>query len=291
MLRTLTVGDFQLTWLNGGRFSLDGGAMFGVVPKVLWKRKYPCDEENYIPHVASPILVRTPGILILIDTGLGNKLSEKQKHIFRVHAEWQVTEDLAALGLAGEDIDLVILSHFDWDHAGGVVMKGDDGGLRLTFPKARHVLQKQEWEDVTRPHVRAMHTYWPVNRELLSESGMLELVDGTKEVAGGVTVWRSGGHNRGHQIVTLESRGEKALHLADLLPTHAHFNPLWVMAYDNFPLESITQKEIWEDYGVREHAWFTFYHDPFMNACRFDKRGTITERWCNEPPAETHFVT
>jgi glyoxylase-like metal-dependent hydrolase (beta-lactamase superfamily II) len=186
---------------------------------------------------------------------------------------------------------MVILSHFDWDHAGGVVMKGDDGSLKLTFPKARHILQKKEWEDVTRPHARAMHTYWPVNYGLLSRHGMLELVDGTKEVTKGVTVRHSGGHNRGHQIVTLESGSEKALHLGDLLPTHAHFNPLWVMAYDNFPLESIRQKEIWEEIGVRERAWFSFYHDPFMNACRFDERGAVVEKWSAEPTEEKRFVT
>jgi glyoxylase-like metal-dependent hydrolase (beta-lactamase superfamily II) len=278
MLKTLTVGDFQLTWLCGGSFHLDGGAMFGVVPKALWQRKYPCDDQNYIPHLASPILLKTPCALMLIDTGIGNKLTEKQRKIFRVQEQWRLTEDLFALGLSPEDIDTVILSHFDWDHAGGVVKELDDGSLRLTFPRARHVLQRTEWEDVLNPHVRAAQTYWPINHELLAGSGMLQLVDGMQEVGQGVTVVHTGGHNRGHQIVMLESGGEKALHLADLLPTHAHFNPLWVMAYDNYPLESIRQKQHWEEFGIREHAWFTFYHDAFVSACRFDMQGAVTEK-------------
>ncbi len=189
MLKTLTVGDFQLTWLSGGSFHLEGGAMFGVVPKALWQRKYPCDEQNYIPHLASPILVKTPDALMLIDTGIGNKLTEKQRKIFRAQRPWHLTEDLFALGLAPEDIDTVILSHFDWDHAGGVVRRLDDGSLRLTFPRAKHVLQRIEWEDVLNPHTRATQTYWPINYELLAESGLLQLVDGQKEIS-------RGGHRR-----------------------------------------------------------------------------------------------
>ncbi len=163
--------------------------MFGVVPKALWQRKYPCDEQNYIPHLASPILVKTPDALMLIDTGIGNKLTEKQRKIFRAQRPWHLTEDLFALGLAPEDIDTVILSHFDWDHAGGVVRRLDDGSLRLTFPRAKHVLQRIEWEDVLNPHTRATQTYWPINYELLAESGLLQLVDGQKEIS-------RGGHRR-----------------------------------------------------------------------------------------------
>ncbi len=273
------LGDFELTWLNGGVFELDGGTMFGVVPKVLWSKKYASDADNYIALTTWPILVKTPGSLIIIESGLGNKLSEKQKKIFRVKEDWKVLTDLKELGIKREDIDFILLTHYDFDHSGGVVMMEDGGKLALTFPNAKHIVQKKEWEDVLTPNIRSSNTFWPVNYELLKESSCLELVDGEAEIEKGVMVVYTGGHNRGHQVVELASGGEKALHLADLFPTHAHFNPLWVMAYDNYPMEAISLKEEWESKGIKENAWFTFYHDPFVLACKFDKDGNITDRW------------
>jgi glyoxylase-like metal-dependent hydrolase (beta-lactamase superfamily II) len=273
------IGDLELTWLNGGSFELDGGAMFGVVPKVLWQKKYQPVEDNYIPLTAWPILVRTPGHLVLIEAGLGNKITEKQKKIFRIRKDWSVPEELERLGIGRSDIDFVILTHYDFDHAGGVIMQDEQGKLGLTFPKAKHILQKKEWEDVLNPNIRNINTYWPINNELMRGSPNLELIEGDREIVPGISVVRTGGHNNGHQIVKLESRGDTALHLADLLPTHAHANPLWVMAYDNYPMDAIAQKEHWMKYGVRNNAWFTFYHDAMLTACRYDDKGAITERW------------
>ncbi len=279
MKSNFKLGDFELTWLNGGTFELDGGAMFGVVPKVLWQKKYPVNAENTIPMHAWPILVKTPKELVLIESGIGNKLTDKQKKIFRVTREWSVPEDLKKLGLDRGDIGCVILTHYDFDHAGGVIMQDAAGGLSLTFPKARHILQKKEWDDVMNPNIRNINTYWPVNNEFMKGKKNLELVEGEFEVFPGIKVVHTGGHNTGHQIVLLESRGEKALHLADLLPTHAHANPLWIMAYDNFPMDSIAMKEKWIKAGVSENAWFTFYHDAVLQACKFGADGSITEKW------------
>ena len=276
------IGDFELTWLNGGTFELDGGAMFGVVPKVLWQKKYPPTEDNYIPMTAWPILVRTPQALVLIESGIGNKLTDKQKKIYRVREDWSVVEELKLLGISREDIGFVVLTHYDFDHAGGVVMQETDGTLGFTFPKAKHILQKKEWHDVLNPNIRTINTYWPLNNELMRTSTNLHLIDGRYEVVPGITVAHTGGHNKGHQIVTIESKGEKALHLADLLPTHAHANPLWIMAYDNFPMESIALKEQWMKQGVAEGVWFTFYHDAFMTACKYDDKGMVTDRWPKE---------
>lgn len=273
------IGDFELTWLNGGTFELDGGAMFGVVPKVLWQKKYPPVEDNYIPLAAWPILVRTPSNLVLIESGIGNKLTEKQKKIYRVREEWAVIEELKQLGISREDIDTVILTHFDFDHAGGVVMQEPGGALGLTFPKARHILQMQEWADVQAPNIRNINTYRPVNNEFLRDKPNLELVEGDQEIVPGISVIYTGGHNNGHQIVKIASRGETALHLADLLPTHAHANPLWIMAYDNFPMDAIALKERWMKQGLSENAWFTFYHDPFMTACKYDDKGNVADKW------------
>jgi glyoxylase-like metal-dependent hydrolase (beta-lactamase superfamily II) len=275
----LKIGELEVFWLRGGRFALDGGAMFGVVPKSLWTKKYPSDEENAIPLIAFPLLVRTPEALILIESGIGNKLNEKQRKIFRVTEDWLVPDDLEALGIGREDIGYVILTHFDFDHAGGVLMQNGEHEIELTFPMAKHVIQKEEWEDVLDPNIRSINTYWPINNQLLRESAVLQTVEGTTEIVKGVTVIHAGGHTRGFQTVLLESGGESAIHLGDLLPTHAHFNPLWIMAYDNFPLDAIRQKKELERKYIGQGAWFTFYHDPFVLACRFDERGNIVDRY------------
>jgi glyoxylase-like metal-dependent hydrolase (beta-lactamase superfamily II) len=279
----LRIGEFEIFWLRGGRFALDGGAMFGVVPKSLWYKKYPSDEDNTIPMVAYPLLVRTSQALILIDSGIGNKLNEKQKNIYRLTEDWLICEDLKALGISREDIGYVILTHFDFDHAGGVLMQNGDQETELTFPMAKHVIQKKEWEDVLDPDIRSQHAYWPINNHRLRESDALRTVEGTAEIVKGVTVMHAGGHTRGFQTVLLESGGQSAIHLGDLLPTHVHFNPLWVTAYDNFPLDTIRQKKELERKYIGQGAWFTFYHDPFVLACRFDEKGNIVERY---PPPE-----
>jgi glyoxylase-like metal-dependent hydrolase (beta-lactamase superfamily II) len=276
MKNGLRIGAFELVWLEGGSFELDGGTAFGPVPKVLWEKKLPCDAENYVPISAWPILVKTPESLVLIESGLGNKLTEKQKKILRTRQEWRVPEDLRSRGMQCEDIDCVILTHGDWDHAAGVVMQeGKD--LKLTFPRAKHIIQKIEWEDVLLPNKRSVHTYWPINSETLGRSGNLVLVDGKAEPVPGITVHLTGGHTRGHQIIVMESEGKKAVHLGDLLPTHAHFNPLWVTAYDNFPLDSIRMKEHYLQQFVDESAWFVFYQDPRYHACRFDEKGNVLD--------------
>ena len=290
------LGDFEIYWLNGGEFELDGGTMFGVVPKSLWAEKYPADEnnptaleENYIKLLNYPLLIKTPDFLVLIETGLGNKLTDKQKQIFRVTKDWDLPGELKKIGLTRQDIDYVILTHCDFDHAGGIVMINPDGDEELTFPNAKHIVQKLEWEDAMQPNSRSANTYWEQNFSKLKNTDNLQLVDGDFEVCRGVKVIHTGGHTRGHQIVRIESKKAIAYHLADLLPTHVHFNPLWIMAYDNFPMDAIALKEKYEATGLRENAWFTFYHDPSMYACKFDDQGRVVKKIsseASEKPAE-----
>ncbi len=205
--------------------------------------------------------------------------SADEPDIFQLSSPWLLTEDLEALGLRRQDIDLVILTHFDFDHGGGVVRHDQNGQLELTFPRARHLLQESEWQDVQNPCRRAQSTYWPINFETLAASGQLELIAGDKTVCPGVSVRHTGGHTRGHQIVEIASEEQLAVHLGDLFPMAAHANPLWVMAYDNFPLEVIEQKEqLMAEYRAK-NAWFTLYHDPQVRACHLDEHNHVREFW------------
>lgn len=278
MTTALDLGSISISWLCGGDFELDGGTMYGAVPKVLWQKKYPPHSENYIKMLNAPLLVQTPEQNIVVDTGIGNKLTDKQRQIFRVYREWSVLTDLAEKGLSPQDIDIVILTHCDFDHAGGVVVSsGKSGELELSFPRARHIVQQREWEDAQHPNIRAAHTYLPVNFTGLEKSGLLEIVDGDAEVAPGIVVRLTGGHTRGHQLVEMHGTTDCAVHLGDLFPTHTHNNPLWIMAYDNFPLDVVELKQRLLT-GYRErNCWFTFYHDIFMRACRLNEKGNVAE--------------
>jgi len=278
----LKIGEFVVSWLEGGVFEIDGGSMFGVVPRVLWEKKCASTSDNHVRLANSPMLVQTPHGNLLIETGLGNKLTEKQKGIFRVRQEWDLLAGLARLGLSREAISHVILTHGDFDHAGGITMQNETGGLELTFPAAMHHIQHQEWEDVLSPNKRSADAYWSENFAGLVEGKNLRLVDGEEEILPGVRVVRTGGHTRGHQAVWLESAGETALHLGDLLPMPAYSNPLWITAYDNFPLDSIAAKVQFLDQAIRADAWLLFYHDPEILACKLDGDGAVREAFCAE---------
>jgi glyoxylase-like metal-dependent hydrolase (beta-lactamase superfamily II) len=279
----LCVGATELYWLRGGDFRLDGGTMFGPVPKSLWQKKIPADADNTVLLCNDPLLIRTPAMNILVDSGLGNKLTQQQQVIFKTASSWSLISQLASLGIGRRDIDMVILTHGDFDHAGGVVMIGEQGQEEVTFPAATHLMQKAEWSDVTSPGRRAQESYWPVNFNELIKSGKILLVQGTHQVCPEVRVGLTSGHTLGHQLVEIASQGEIAVHLADLFPTHAHANPLWVMAYDNFPLEVIACKERYLTDFRKRDAWFTFYHDPQVKACKFGDKGLITDRWPQLP--------
>jgi glyoxylase-like metal-dependent hydrolase (beta-lactamase superfamily II) len=277
-MEQLSLGNITITWLCGGNFELDGGTMYGAVPKALWQKKFPADDENYIRMLNAPLLVQTEEFNLIVDTGLGNKLTEKQQQLFRVYEPWSIPEDLEKVGLQRQDIQYVILTHGDFDHAGGVVMHGAYGTPELTFPAAKHVIQSMEWHDITHPNTRAVHTYFPENFAGLKSGGNLVTIKGEREIVAGVSTRLTGGHTRGHQLVEIRGSEGCAVHLGDVLPTHTHTNPLWIMAYDNFPLELIEQKESLIPHYRDQNCWFTFYHDPFMKACRLDDDGRVVQQ-------------
>ena len=272
----LLVGDFKVNWLRGGSFLIDGGTMFGPVPKVLWSKKWQADDKNMICLNNNAMLVQTGNNNIIIDTGLGNKLTPKQQTIFNLSTPWLMLDDLKKCGLTNHDIDTVILTHCDFDHDGGAVMCDDSQRVVPTFPNAKYIVQKDEWFDVHNTNKRSASAYWPINFTGLSEE-QIQLVDGELEIVPGIKVVQTGGHTRGHQIVEIRSNEEYAVHLGDLLPSIHHLNPLWIIAFDNFPLEVIDAKEMLLSSYADLNAWFLLYHDPDCLACRLSTELTINE--------------
>ncbi|WP_459503240.1 YtnP family quorum-quenching lactonase [Bacillus sp. C1] len=275
-MESLKIGEMKVTWLSGGNTHLDGGAMFGVVPKVLWSRKYKHNETNHIYLRTDPLLVQTKEGNMLIDSGIGNhKMNEKMKRNQGVTEESVVHESLMNLGLACADIHYILMTHLHFDHASGLT-KWEDGELVSAFPNAKVYVSEIEWNEMRTPNIRSRNTYWKENWEPIVE----QVVTFKEEIqiSDEVKMVHTGGHSDGHAVIVLESKGETMLHLADLLPTHAHQNVLWVMAYDDYPMTSIEQKQKWMKYGTEKKAWFTFYHDAYYRAMKWDAEGRIIEK-------------
>jgi len=261
----------KLTWLNGGVTALDGGAMFGVVPKALWSRKYPVNDKNQIELACEPILVQYEGKNYVIDTGVGfGKLNEKQLRNYGVSEESTIFESLQELGLTVSDIDAVLMTHMHFDHAGGLTYwEGEQ--LVPTFPNATIYVTQAEWDEMCNPNIRSRNTYWKENWEPVQH--LVKTYAGEMEVAPGVKLIHTGGHSEGHAIIRLEQNGEVLLHMADIMPTHAHQNPLWVMAYDDYPMTSVFAKERIMKEALENGYKFIFYHDAYYRMIQWDASG------------------
>jgi glyoxylase-like metal-dependent hydrolase (beta-lactamase superfamily II) len=273
-METLQFGQMKLTWLSGGVTNLDGGAMFGVVPKPLWERKYECNEKNQIELRTDPILIQWDGKNILLESGIGKgKLTDKQKRNFGVVEESHIEEDLLALGLKPEDIDFVLMTHLHFDHACGLTKLVDEEYISI-FPKARIITSDIEWQEMQNPNIRSVNTYWKENWQAIASQ--VETYENEWNL-GPMKLIHTGGHSDGHSILVIEDGKETIIHMADLMPTHAHQPALWVMAYDDFPMNSIKAKQEWVPYGVSKEAWFTFYHDAIYRAVKWDDKGNIID--------------
>jgi len=275
-MQTLSVGNIKLTWLNGGVTQLDGGAMFGVVPKPLWEKKYEVNEKNQITLLTHPILVETNDRRFLIESGIGNgKLTEKQKRNYGVSEESHLEEDLSKLGLTVHDIQGVIMTHMHFDHACGLTRLNEDGKGESVFPQAKIYTSAKEWDEMRNPNIRSKNTYWEINWKGIEEQ--VVTFENELEITPEIKMIHTGGHSHGHSIVMIESQGETAIHLADIMPTHAHQNVLWVMAYDDYPMESIDKKQKWIPEGINKNAWFFFYHDAKYRAIKWNHEGNIVD--------------
>ncbi len=258
MFRT-TLGDFELTVVSDGTYYLDGGAFFGVVPKTMWSRKVTSDEQNRVHAGLNSLLVRTGKKNILIETGIGNKLSDKMIKIYAQPA--QLLDNLQAAGVAPEDIDIVINTHLHFDHCGwNTVQRGDQ--IVATFPNAKYYVQEKEWEHGRRQLERDAISYISPNYDPLLESGQMVLLSGDLELLPGISVQVFPGHTANMQAVILESGGRKACYISDLVPTSAHLDPTWVMAFDLYPLQTIQSKRKYYAEAIPGRWLTVFTHDP-----------------------------
>jgi len=274
-METLQIGSIKLTWLDGGVTHLDGGAMFGVVPKPLWSKKYPVNERNQIELRTDPILIEFQEKRFLIESGIGNgKLTAKQKRNYGVTQESALENSLSELGLGPEDIGGILMTHLHFDHACGLTKPAGDR-FEPVFPNATIYCSQKEWDEMRNPNIRSRNTYWESNWRGIEQQ--VTTFEQELQVAPGIRMIHTGGHSDGHAIVVMESEGEMAIHLADLLPTHAHQNVLWVMAYDDYPMDSIRAKQKWLAYARENDAWLTFYHDAIYRALKWDENGEICE--------------
>jgi glyoxylase-like metal-dependent hydrolase (beta-lactamase superfamily II) len=263
--------DMKLNWLNGGLNFLDGGTMFGPVPKVLWSRRYDVDENNLIELRTDPILLQYENKNILIDTGLGNgKLNEKMKRNLGVTAESRVEDNLSELGLTPKDIDIILMTHLHNDHAAGLT-KWENDQLVSVFPNAIIYTSQIEWDEMRNPNIRSRNTYWEENWEPVQDQ--VNTFEKSLTVLPGIEMIHTGGHSDGHSVIKLTRNDESILHMGDLMPTHAHSNPLWVLAYDDYPMDSIFAKEKLMEEGLAGNYWFSFYHDAVYRLVKWDESG------------------
>lgn len=257
--QTRTLGDFELTVVSDGFYISDGGAFFGVVPKTLWEKKVKADANNRIFAGLNSVLVRTGRENILIETGIGNKLSDKMKSIFQPREE--LLNNLHAAGMAPEDIDIVINSHLHFDHCGwNTVYK--DGRVVATFPKAKYYVQEGEWQHGTQQLERDRVSYISDNYDPLIASGQMQLLNGAADIVPGISVAVYPGHTRNLQAIFIRSGGQTACYISDLIPTSWHLDLTWVMAYDLFPLETIENRKRYYKEALPQNWLTIFTHDP-----------------------------
>jgi len=264
-VRRFSLGDMELISLSDGLIHLDGGAMFGIVPKTLWEKKAPADARNRVTLAMRPLLVRGARTMI-IDAGLGDKDGAKFQDIYGVDRARNLDHTLAEAGLTVEDIDIVLATHLHFDHAGGFTVRDASGKIRPRFPRAQYIVRRGEWEDATHLHERNRASYLADNYLPLAAAGVLQLVDDDQTIMPGVKVRRTGGHTRHHQMVLIESGGKTAAFPADILPMTAHVPPAWILGLDLYPMDTLAAKKQFVQEAIEKETLVFFEHDPAVAA-------------------------
>jgi glyoxylase-like metal-dependent hydrolase (beta-lactamase superfamily II) len=259
-MQRLTLGDFELSIFSDGTYPLDGGAFFGVIPKVMWSRKVEADERNYVTAGLNSLLIRTGKQTVLIETGMGNKLSERMIKFYGQPA--RLLENLAAGGVAPEDVDIIINSHLHFDHCGWNTVRDKNGKAVPAFPRAKYYAPEGEWQYARRPSERDLISYIPDNYDPLVESGQMTLLKGGEEIVPGISVKTFPGHTAHMQGVIVRSGGKTACYISDLIPTTAHIDITWGMAFDLYPLDTVESKKRYYAQAIPERWLTVFTHDP-----------------------------
>ena len=264
----MTLGGYQIDLVEAGRLRLDGGAMFGIVPRPLWARRIPPDDRNRIPLAMRCLLLRGHGRTILVDTGLGHKADAKFEDIYGVdHVHSTLLGSLAALGVVPDDVTDVLLTHLHFDHAGGATTRTPDGDLVLTFPEADHFVQAAHWE-WAHQSTREAASFLPETLDPLDASGRLVLLDPDATPFPHIALHVVDGHTQGQQLVRVHEGDRSLFYAADLVPTAAHVPLLWGMAYDVEPLKTIAEKDRLLARAVAEAWRVVFEHDPEVASAR-----------------------
>ncbi len=297
-MHRLALGDFELTVFSDGTYPLDGGAFFGVVPKVMWSRKVEADERNYVTAGLNSLLIRTGKQTVLVETGMGNKLSERMVKFYGQPAK--LLDNLAAGGVAPEDVDIVINTHLHFDHCGWNTVRDNSGKIVPTFPRAKYYAPEGEWQYARHPSERDTISYIPDNYDPLVASGQMTLLKGDEEIVPGISVKTFPGHTAHMQAVVARSPGENphisqrtrdmghpgsfypptACYISDLIPTTAHIDLTWGMGFDLFPLQTIESKKQYYAQAIAEKWLTVFTHDaktPWAYVER-DKLGKMVAR-------------
>ena len=257
--RRITVGDFELTIFSDGNYWNDAGAMFGIIPKTLWSTKVACDEKNRMVMGLNSLLIRGGKQTVLVDTGIGNKFDDRIRKVYEPEA--RLLDNLNDAGVAPDSIGIVINTHLHFDHCGWNTMRRN-GRVVPAFPRATYYAPEGEWQHGQKQYLRDRVSYISDNYNPLIQSGQMKLLKEDREIIPGVSVRTIPGHTRCMQAVMIESQGQQACYISDLIPTTAHLDLLWVMAYDLFPMETIENKKRFYDQAIPGRWLVIFTHDP-----------------------------
>lgn len=280
----LQLGRWRLDTIDGGRFRLDGGIMYGVVPKLLWQALTPPDAQNRIPFAMNCVLARDGRHTVLIDAGPGDKLSPLERNAHALEPGSPLLASLEALGVTAADIDVVALSHLHWDHAGGATTRDARRQTVPTFPNATYFVNRLEWEDATSGAPELSGSYAAENFAPLEAAGQLMLVEDGQEIVPGLWTRVTGGHTRGHQAFLLESDGAAAVYPGDLCPVVTHLRRMWCAAYDLYPVETRRRKPELLGEAADRGWWMLWDHDPNVAASRIERHAAREFVICDPRP-------